>query len=62
MPSNSIWINPRRRGRVNERPVADGIIETGPTGNTQIRFDRRLAHPIERVWAALTDPDQLREW
>lgn len=25
-------------------------------------FVRELAHPPERVWAALTDPAQLREW
>ena len=27
-----------------------------------LRFERRLAHPIERVWAALTDPDELISW
>jgi uncharacterized protein YndB with AHSA1/START domain len=27
-----------------------------------IRFERRLAHPVERVWDALTRPDQLRQW
>ena len=27
-----------------------------------IRFERRLAHPIDRVWAALTEPDELEAW
>jgi uncharacterized protein YndB with AHSA1/START domain len=27
-----------------------------------LRYERRLAHPVERVWAALTDPDQLVRW
>jgi uncharacterized protein YndB with AHSA1/START domain len=25
-------------------------------------FTRRLAHPPERVWRALTEPDELRAW
>jgi uncharacterized protein YndB with AHSA1/START domain len=27
-----------------------------------IAFERRLGHPIEAVWAALTDPDELAAW
>lgn len=27
-----------------------------------IRFERILDHSVERVWAALTQPDQLGEW
>lgn len=27
-----------------------------------LRFERRLAHPIEDVWAAITDPAQRRQW
>jgi uncharacterized protein YndB with AHSA1/START domain len=42
------------------RPVADGIVERGPDGSTQVRFVRRLPHPVDRVWAALTDPAELR--
>jgi uncharacterized protein YndB with AHSA1/START domain len=45
-----------------DRPVADGIVEKGPDGSTQVRFVRRLRHPIDRVWAALTDPAELRRW
>lgn len=27
-----------------------------------LRFERHLSHPVERVWRALTDSDQLRHW
>jgi uncharacterized protein YndB with AHSA1/START domain len=27
-----------------------------------IRFERRLAHPVERVWRALTEPEDLAAW
>jgi uncharacterized protein YndB with AHSA1/START domain len=27
-----------------------------------LRFERRLSHPVERVWAALTEPEQLKQW
>jgi uncharacterized protein YndB with AHSA1/START domain len=40
-----------RDGTVHER--ADGY---------QLRFERQLPHPVERVWAALTDPAQLAQW
>ncbi len=41
---------------------ADGTIETRPDGSTVIRFERRLSHPLERVWEAITDPDQVIRW
>lgn len=45
------------------RPVdADGSVETWDDGMRVLRFERRLNHPIERVWAALTDPDELLGW
>jgi uncharacterized protein YndB with AHSA1/START domain len=31
-------------------------------GRHQIRFERRLSHPIDRVWAAITEPDQIEAW
>lgn len=31
-------------------------------GGRQLRFERRLDHPVEKVWAALTEPDQLEGW
>jgi uncharacterized protein YndB with AHSA1/START domain len=27
-----------------------------------LRFQRRLTHPVERVWRAITDPEDLRNW
>ena len=27
-----------------------------------MRYERRLVHPVEKVWAALTVPEQLAEW
>lgn len=27
-----------------------------------LRFERHLAHPIEQVWAAITEPEQLLAW
>ena len=40
---------------------ADGTVEHRD-GATVLRFERRLAHPVDRVWAALTEPARLREW
>lgn len=40
---------------------ADGTIETRDGSHT-LRFERYLPHSIERVWAALTEPEQLVAW
>jgi uncharacterized protein YndB with AHSA1/START domain len=38
-----------------------GTIEQA--GNKYVlRYEREFAHPVERVWAALTEPDELRGW
>jgi deazaflavin-dependent oxidoreductase (nitroreductase family) len=39
----------------------DGTIHTA-ADNTVIRFERHLNHRIGKVWAALTEPDQLQQW
>ncbi len=31
-------------------------------GRTQVRFERQLPHSIDKVWAAITDPEQLAVW
>ncbi|HEV7650033.1 MAG TPA: SRPBCC domain-containing protein [Actinophytocola sp.] len=36
--------------------------ETLPDGRIALRFARRLAHPREKVWRALTETGRLREW
>src|SRR4051812_45718337 len=41
---------------------SDGTHETLDDGPHRVRFERRLNHPIDRVWAALTDPDQIEAW
>jgi uncharacterized protein YndB with AHSA1/START domain len=46
----------------DNHPSADGTVEKGPDGSTQVRFVRRLPHPVERVWEALTDPAEIRRW
>jgi uncharacterized protein YndB with AHSA1/START domain len=28
----------------------------------EARWERRIPHPVERVWAAITDPGELRGW
>jgi uncharacterized protein YndB with AHSA1/START domain len=27
-----------------------------------LRFERRLSHPVERVWAAITEPGEIEAW
>jgi uncharacterized protein YndB with AHSA1/START domain len=39
----------------------DGTLETRG-GRHVIRFERRLSHPVEQVWSALTEPDELIGW
>jgi uncharacterized protein YndB with AHSA1/START domain len=41
--------------------LADGVLERAGDRHA-IRFQRHLAYPIERVWAALTDPAELLGW
>src|ERR687886_288618 len=41
--------------------AADGQLEEH-AGRWRLRFERRLAHPPERVWRAITEPDDLRAW
>jgi len=31
-------------------------------GRVLVKFERRMAHPVEKVWRALTERDQLNEW
>jgi hypothetical protein len=42
--------------------AAAGTLEARVDGTYVLRFERRLAHPPEKVWRALTEPDQLRQW
>lgn len=31
-------------------------------GHSVLRLERRLAHPVEKVWRAVTDPAEMRHW
>ena len=31
-------------------------------GRPALRFERRLAHPVDAVWRAVTDPGELAHW
>jgi uncharacterized protein YndB with AHSA1/START domain len=39
----------------------DGILERAGD-RWRLRFERRLSHPPDKVWRALTEPEQLRAW
>lgn len=39
-----------------------GTVLTGEDGTLSLRFERALAHPPERVWRALTDPEEIARW
>jgi uncharacterized protein YndB with AHSA1/START domain len=40
----------------------NGIHTKLDDGRHQVRFERRLHHPIDRVWAAITEPDEIEAW
>jgi uncharacterized protein YndB with AHSA1/START domain len=40
----------------------EGTLETLDDGRRRMRFERHLRHPIERVWRAITDPDEIEAW
>ena len=39
----------------------DGTVTKIPNGY-RLRFERELNHPIEKVWAALTQPERIADW
>ncbi len=39
-----------------------GTVADQHDGRQELRFERRLTHPPEKVWRALTRRDQLRNW
>ena len=52
---------PSRRREVTMPATADAILEDHE-GRVVLRFERVLRHPPERVWSALTEVDDLRQW
>jgi uncharacterized protein YndB with AHSA1/START domain len=43
-------------------PVAPEAVLQDQEGRPMLRFERVLGHPPERVWRALTEPDELVGW
>jgi uncharacterized protein YndB with AHSA1/START domain len=41
--------------------MKNGTLEHTPAG-PRLRFARRLAHPPEKVWRAITEPEHLKAW
>ena len=41
--------------------MTDGTLET-TGGRSALRFERRLSHPVERVWRAVSEPAELERW
>lgn len=39
-----------------------GALHTRADGRFELRFERRLAHPIEKVWRAISEPSELARW
>lgn len=39
-----------------------GTLRTLQDGRSQLRFTRVLAHPPDKVWAAITEPEHLAQW
>ena len=46
----------------SDRTAEAGTLERSDAGTATIRFRRRIPHPVERVWKALTDPADLIRW
>ena len=45
----------------SNRNAADGTL-LHRDGTYILRYERRLRHPLDRVWAAITEPAQIAEW
>jgi uncharacterized protein YndB with AHSA1/START domain len=39
-----------------------GELEAAGTGRWQLSFTRKLAHPADKVWQAITKPEHLTAW
>jgi uncharacterized protein YndB with AHSA1/START domain len=45
---------------VNSKHPFGEVLRDGDT--VMLRYERHMPHPVERVWRAITDSDQLRHW
>ena len=39
-----------------------GTLEQLDEGRWRLRFTRKLPHPVEKVWRAITEPEHLEHW
>jgi uncharacterized protein YndB with AHSA1/START domain len=39
-----------------------GTLEQLDDGRWRLRFTRTFAHPVEKVWRAITEPEHLAAW
>ena len=46
---------------MTKTPVPRGTVGDGPRG-LEVRIERSFQLPIEEVWAAMTESDQLEQW
>jgi uncharacterized protein YndB with AHSA1/START domain len=42
--------------------IGFGNLHSRADGRFELRYERRLAHPVEKVWRAITEPDELAHW
>lgn len=43
-------------------PPGGGVLEPGPDRHRRVRFRRALAHPLDRVWTAVAEPERQAVW
>src|SRR5688572_29308652 len=43
-------------------PLMNGTLETHADGRPALRFERRLPHSVDRVWRAVSDPAEMKQW
>jgi uncharacterized protein YndB with AHSA1/START domain len=46
----------------NHEQAHYGTLEQLEDGRWQLHYTRRLAHPVEKVWQAITEPEHLAAW
>jgi hypothetical protein len=46
----------------DSKTAADGVLEDHGDGKITLHYERHFDHPIERVWAALTETAEMVAW
>ena len=42
--------------------LSNGTLERTADGRSVLHFERQLAHPVDKVWRAITDPAEMKHW